>query len=711
MRTFTDLEGLTLQPNWVQYSSALGLDGDYIKGESRMSRLVSLCKGSGVRIITGPLGAPFWGLVSGAVVIEVVPDGYVYKERHGSVIEWALRVAGCSSNECGQLLRRRTPPTAKHGLFEKWQRAQELVATLRDVDVEPLIVSELDVEILDEIPELDGITAQDWEWDTTTLEPLGLSTADTSRTWYMPVRTSDAGSTGEDPRRDWQEALQRNSIILHGGRADLATQYPGDPVELVDTPPDDTMVMAYLVGEPQLGLKVLAKRLLGRDPMEYPSDFADLSLEVQAQYAGADARNTYDLYSGLLGRVVESGQLDIYEKLERPLVPIIASMEKYGVPVDINAMLVAYKNAVTLEVNMQRAIYDRYGYDVRNDKESRAMLFSELGHDPGTLDQRVLTMYPDGVVDLLLFYRRTRTQRRNFLGRHIKRWVAAGKPDEFRLYPKFNQAGSPDGNILAPRSGRLSSSDPNLQQQPAAIRNIYIPPEGCKWWAYDYGQLELRVAAVVSGDRQMHAMLASGEDMHAALQERAYAISGSRPPRVAAKRWNFGKLYGASIDKLIEILAGERIFLDRETALVMDKAHATLFPEYPSWAKSYIVECKQRGYAETLLGRRRYMPELTDPDPVVQKHGERAAVNHAIQGTAADIVKAAMIEVQPVLKNWNGHLAIQVHDEICGWVQGGEDRDLMFFDLDMREVMEGLDLPGMKLVVSGGVGDNWSEVH
>lgn len=719
MQTFIDLEGLTRQADQFAYADALELEGYYLPYDERMNLLASLRKGSGVRIITGPLGAPFWGLVSGAVVIEVVPDGYVYKERHGSVIEWGLRVAGCDSAEVGRLLRRKSPPTAKHGLFEKWTRAQILVGMLRDVKVEPLVVSELDVEVghvaeaLDEFSQGD-IVAQDWEWDVHTKLPEGLSSSLQFRNLYIPVRGEDRSmdsARGESLRNRWKDILRTVPVVLHGGRADLATQYPGNPVELVDTPPDDTMVMAYLVGEPQLGLKVLAKKLLGCDPMEYPSDFADLPLEVQAQYAGADARNTYDLYKQLLGRIVETGQLDIYERLERPLVPIIASMEKYGVPVDVRAMLSAYKDAVTLEVNMQRAIYDRYGYDVRSDKESRAMLFSELGHDPGTLDQRVLTMYPDGVVDLLLFYRRARTQRRNFLGKHIKRWVAAEKPKDFKLYPRFNQAGNPDGNILAPRSGRLSSSDPNLQQQPATIRSIFIPPRGYKWWAYDYGQLELRVAAVISRDERMLSLLISGGDIHSTLQRRVYDISGTHIPRIAAKKWNFGKLYGASINTQIEGLALVRIFLDRETALVMDKAHATLFPEYPNWAKRYVEECKQRGYAETLFGRRRYMSEFDDPDPKVQAHGERAAVNHAIQGTAADIVKAAMIAVQPVLRQYGGHLAIQVHDELCGWVPYKNGIYMEEFDYRMKLTMENIDLPGMPLVVSGGVGDNWAEVH
>ena len=499
--------------------------------------------------------------------------------------------------------------------------------------------------------------------------------------------------------------------VFHGARADLAVQYDGDPIELVDTPPHDTQVLAYLLGEPDVHLKVLTKKLLGRDPIAYSSTLANEPYETQRAYAASDARNTYDLFLNLAPRLKEKGQDRVYAEIERPLVPIIASMEKFGSPVDTHVLLALYRDHVTVEEGLRRAIRDHYGFDVKSDDQTKLLIKSQTGFDPGTLDKRVLSRNPAGYIDLISAYRHTRTRRRAFLGRTIKRWVAAGRPEDFRLYPRYNQAGSPEGRA-APRTGRLSSADPNLMNQPHEIRSMFVGPPGYKYWSFDYKGLELCIGAALSGDEAMLRVLRDGEDggdLHTLFQRRIFELTGKQVPRVVAKRAMFEQQYLGGADTLVRILAEERAFIDIDTAEQLVGAHARAFPQYHEAAGLWIAHGRERGYGETLFGRRRYIPELTSRDATVRGHGERACANVRIQGTAADVVKIAMRRVVPVLLRYNGHLSVQVHDELCGWVPAAVDASA--FVLDMKAAMQSVEVPGITLTVTGGVGANWAEVH
>ena len=160
---------------------------------------------------------------------------------------------------------------------------------------------------------------------------------------------------------------------------------------------------------------------------------------------------------------------------------------------------------------------------------------------------------------------------------------------------------------------------------------------------------------------------------------------------------------------LVRILRKMRAFITLETAEAIVKGHEFAFPVYHQWARDTLALCRERGYSETLFGRRRYLPELYSPDSEVRGNAERAAVNHVIQGTAADIVKLAMVRLQPVLKRYGAHLAIQVHDELDGWI--GETEDIEGFKREMSEAMTSIELPGIRLKVDGGVGKSWGEAH
>lgn len=708
--------------------------------DDRLALLARLQHGAGVTILTGPLGAAFWSLASPEVHVRVVPDDYEYADRL-PLPEWSYRAVGCSASDARELARRGGKrPTARHRLFHHWDEAERLREVLAGLDATPLVIDEFHFERWDVdravrvLEETDEFLALDWEWDTTTLEPVGLALAGADWAAYVPVVAVDfraPDGAGDRLRHAVGDFLRRGGRgVWHGGRADLGTEHDADPEELVGTADfDDTMVMAYLLGEPELSLKTLTYKYLGREATHFPGNLAALPVDLGVRYAAADARNTYDLYRVFTPKLIEMGQWGVYYDIERPLVAVIASMERGGVPASIEKVKQEYRDAVALEQGMRRAVVENYGYDIRDDKQSRAWMTATLGSDPGTLDQRVLTVHPEGEVDLLLFYRRQRTLRRNFLGRILRRWVAAGREDggAYYLHPRFNQAGSVDQAARrAPRSGRLSSSDPNLQNQPRAIRSIYVPPPGCLWWSFDYSGLELHLAAALSGDPTMLGTLSKVcdidpddcphkpkcGDLHSVFQYKLYELTGRMLERSGVvKVGNFEQLYGGGAGKLVEIVAKSRTYIDIDTAKAVVEGHEKAFPGFHDWASNQRDRAARLGYTETLFGRRRYLPEFNSRDPERRAYAERVAVNHPIQGTGADLAKMSMVGVVEVCRDYPGaHYALQVHDEHDGWVPEWQDTD--GFMADVETVMTKFDLPrGLRLKVEGSLGKSWAEAH
>ena len=769
-----DEEGLTYAEDKAAYLAALGIAGEAVT--SRLGLLGRLLHGAGCSILTGPRGVAFWQIVSPEVKIRVVPDDIEVKERFTDLREWAYRAVGFSPTVSKQLLARKTPVPVDDWRYSNWVAAAELLAALESADNgDNLVVEDFPVEQwrvedgLRFFRENNAFVALDWEWDIETGEPVGWSVADSSRTAYVPLRASDfTGGFELESRQAFTDYLNGGgSATLHGGRADLGTQFCGDPIDLVGKADiDDTMVMAYLAGEPILNLKDLSRKYLGRDPVAFPGNLSELPVSLATRYAGADARNTYDLFGKLAAVLYERGQWDVYREIERPLVPIVASMERYGIPVDIASVKAAYRRAVAVEQGVRRSILDNYGFDVAKDtgdfehNEARQFVASVRGADPGTLDQRTLTTFPEGEIDLLLLHRRSRTLRRNFLGRALKyyhaanhptaerrlfksrqRFTKAGKltdlgqflewktqwerledPTQFRYFPRFNQAGSMDQeNRSAPRSGRFSSSSPNFQQQPRGMREIFVPPPDMLWWSFDYSGLELHIAAALSQDAAMLESLTKVcsslpcehkpkcGDLHSAFQYKLYDLTGSLMDRALVKTGNFEQLYGGGAGKLVEIVAKDRTHISLETAQAVVEGHKKAFPGFHAWADERRKVHKNLGYATTYMGRRRYIPEIKSRDPERQSYGSRAGINHEIQGTAADIVKIAMRLVAPVLREYGAHMCAQVHDELDGWI--GEDADVKSFMREMEEAMTSIELPGMKLKIEGSVGKSWGEAH
>ena len=705
-----------------------------MEGSQRLSTLASLVHGSGVSVITGPRGYAFWALVSPECTVRVVPDDYESSFRTTSIDEWALLASGLSPAEVKALYARTTPLTPKHRLYQSQQAAFSLSSRLRALlGTTPSIVvqgSTADVVrdipsqlgLLDRLSKTNELVALDLEWtygsqtasDNDRLIGINVSTRD--RNWYLPVRASDVDNSPYESvlkrtLRQYDSSQALGQGVWHNFKADIKQLYP-DPLDAWGSPAHDTILMAYIAGEDSLGLKELTKKLLGRNPLKLQQGLETLPAETAARYGAAgDSRNTWDLYQVLKKRLEDTNQWDLYNDIERPLVPLVASMEKLGSPLDITEVKRLRDELTQKEREIEHDIQARYGLDFKLDSDQREYVKRNFGTDLGTLDKRVLSRITAPWVEGLLSYRSTHTLRNNFLDKHIQTWERLGRPDDYRLYPTFNQAGrdsnGSDSWLRAPATGRFSSANPNLQNQPRAIRSIFTAPDGYVLVSLDYSKLEMVVGASVSQDTVMLKALQSG-DIHDFMRQKIKQETGVDVGRTAAKNAGFNLRYGGQADMLMTVAAKERAHLSYEIAKkIVDTDHST-YLRYWEWFKETVDSALRLGYSETLWGRRRYDPNLLSSDSLVRGHAERAAANMAVQGTAADIIKLAMARVVPYLKAFDAHMMLTVHDELVFWVLR---RNAEAFKIAATYAMQSIQLPGIGLTVDGGIGRRWSDAH
>jgi hypothetical protein len=473
---FLDLAGIS--PNATpEYLAALDVeDATPIAPEHRLTMLKRLKDGAGVRVITGPEGAAFWLPVSIEVRIVVAPDDFEYADR-AEGIEWALRAVGVSDRVAKGMVTRYwdagKEPTPKAALFKKWNEAKALLEAYEQHtdEVGSIVVEAHHIEAITELPEqlalLDKVenVAMDWEWNIDPRYPLyqpeGLSVATGDRTWYMPFWALDlVPPTGYERKvRDKvRETILRTPTVWHNAKADLGSQWPGPPLDAFGAPMHDTLVMAFVAGEHDLALKPLARTLLGRDPMDFPGAMRKLSVDTGRRYGGADSRNTYDLFHLLYQRLQAREQWAVYDEIERPIIPIITDMERFGHPIDPMAAM-QFRDELEADEERIRAIFlASDALDISKDADIRELVRRRTGYDPGSVKEAVLAKHEGEWMDLVIRYRKVRHRRRAFLEKHIGKWRAAGEPEDFRLFTSFTQSGDADqhevrGFKRAPRSG------------------------------------------------------------------------------------------------------------------------------------------------------------------------------------------------------------------------------------------------------------------
>ena len=405
---------------------------------------------------------------------------------------------------------------------------------------------------------------------------------------------------------------------------------------------------------------------------------------------------------------------NLYNEVELPLVPVLREMEAAGVRIDVPKLKEA-ETTLTEELNaLEQRIYTLSGepFNINSPRQVGELLFDKLSLDTKakksktgqySTSEEVLVALKEKheIVGLILEYRELKKLITTYIAA-LPSYIAA----DGKIHTTYNQT------VTA--TGRLSSSNPNLQNLPIRsergrfIREAVIPDEGCLFLSADYSQIELRLMAHFSQDEHMLAAFRSGQDIHAATAARIYNIpldQVTKDQRRKAKTANFGIIYGISAFGLAQQLDCSRT----EAKQLIDDYFAA-FPRVIQYIESQKELARQRGYAETLFGRKRYLPDIHSQNATVRSFAERNAVNAPIQGTAADIIKMAMVSIHRRLKeeNLQAQMIMQVHDELNFNVPAAEiDR---VRDIVVTEMQNAVHL-SIPLIAECGVGENWLVAH
>ena len=561
--------------------------------------------------------------------------------------------------------------------------------------------------------------------DPTTAELVGLSFAwKKGEAYYVPVPEDRAGA--EKIVAEFAPVLADETIEKVGQNLKydmIVLERYGAPVKgkLLDT-----MVMHYLlhpdkrhkmdlVSEQYLNYKpVPIEALIGKGKKQLT--MRDVPVEKVVDYACEDADITLRLYHALWPELEEEELVELYETVEAPLIPVLRDMELEGIKVDAD-FLREYSKVLTEEMQkLEKEIYAAAGseFNIGSPKQIGEILFGRMGvpykgsktktgqykTDEATLAE-VATDFP--IVRLILRHR----SLSKLIGTYVDALPLLMNPDG-RIHSSFNQT------IAA--TGRLSSANPNLQNIPvrtpegAEIRKAFIPrDEDHILLASDYSQIELRLVAAISKDEGMLDAFQTGKDIHTATAALIFDVpydEVTRLQRYQAKTINFAILYGAGATRLTQELE-----ISRAEASELISNYYERFTGLKQFMSGTVNQAKEEGYVTTLLGRKRSLRDINSRSSVARSLAERMAMNTPIQGTAADMIKLAMIRIHRMLreKGFKTRMILQVHDELVFDAPRNEvERVTPLIEELMREAIPNLDVP---IVVETGTGENWLEAH
>ena len=483
----------------------------------------------------------------------------------------------------------------------------------------------------------------------------------------------------------------------------------------------DTMLLSYLLDATrstheledlsleQLGYRAIAsEELLGRGAKAL--SFADLPAEAILEYAGERSDVALQLARRMTPRLTEEGVGDLYASLERPLIPVLVAIERAGVRIDTEA-LAAMSTRVGRELDgLQNEIHQLSGvqFNINSPKQLSEVLFDRL--ELPALKRTGKTRAASTSVQVLEELAQVHELPRKVLewrslqklkGTYIDALPRLVNPETNRVHTSFNQA------VAA--TGRLSSSDPNLQNIPIRtelgreIRRAFVADPGAVLISADYSQIELRVLAHLSGDPTLIEAFQRGDDIHQQTADKVFGKdSGLDPPelRRRAKIVNYALLYGKTAFTL-----ARDIGVTQQSAQEFIDAYFEGFPGVRTYIETVLEEARESGVATTMIGRRRLVPELTSRNGQIRAAAERVAVNLPIQGTAADILKRAMIDVHKTLPA-GARMILTVHDELLFEVPEAAAHEIADFARERMESAAAMDVP---LTVDVGIGRNWKE--
>lgn len=438
-------------------------------------------------------------------------------------------------------------------------------------------------------------------------------------------------------------------------------------------------------------------------------------LQPEQKHNTETIAETLHQYNVLKPRLKETGVEDLFHNIEMPLVPVLAEMEMTGVRLDTDALAETSKVLTERMHQIEQSIYGLAGHEfnIASPKQVGEVLFGEMkivekpkktktGQYVTSEEvlQQLRSKAP--IVDHILEHRGLK----KLLGTYVDALPKLINPRTGHIHTTFNQA------VTA--TGRLSSSNPNLQNIPVRgedgkeIRKCFIPEPGQLFFSADYSQIELRVMAHLSGDENMIEAFREGYDIHAATAARIYKEdinSVSRDQRTKAKRANFGIIYGITVFGL-----AERLDISRDEAKQLIEGYFNTFPGVHAYMEKAKETAREHGYAETFFHRRRYLPDITSHNATVRNFAERNAINAPIQGSAADIIKIAMVRIYERFQREGirSKMILQVHDELNFSVLPEEKERVEKIVIEEMQNAYPLHVP---LVADSGWGENWLEAH
>ncbi len=488
----------------------------------------------------------------------------------------------------------------------------------------------------------------------------------------------------------------------------------------------DTMIAHYLI-QPELrhNMDYMAETLLNYktihiDELIGPKgknqkSMRDLPPTLVYEYACEDADVTLKLKNVLEPKLKESGVEHLFYDIEMPLVPVLAEMEMNGVCIDTDSLNETSKIFTNRMQELEQRIYDLAGeqFNIASPKQVGDILFGKMkiidkpkktktGQFVTNEEVLMQLKHKSEIVEDILNHRGLK----KLLGTYIDALPKLINPRTGHIHTSFNQT------ITA--TGRLSSSDPNLQNIPIRgedgkeIRKAFIPEPGCLFFSADYSQIELRVMAHLSQDENMMNVFREGKDLHAATAATIYKKDineVSRDERTKSKRANFGIIYGITVFGL-----AERLDIARDEAKQLIDGFFQTFPQVHQYMEASKQKAREKGYAETVFHRRRYLPDINSHNATVRNFAERNAINAPIQGSAADIIKVAMIRIFKRFKaeGIRSKMILQVHDELNFSVYPEEKENVERIVIEEMQNAFPLSVP---LVADSGFGQNWLEAH
>lgn len=488
----------------------------------------------------------------------------------------------------------------------------------------------------------------------------------------------------------------------------------------------DTMIAHYLI-QPELrhNMDYMAETLLHYRTIHIEEligergrnqrNMRDLKPAEVYEYAAEDADITLRLYNVLLPKLKECGAEQLFYEIEMPLMPVLAEMELNGIRIDTDSLAETSSILTSRMRQLETQIYKAAGeeFNIASPKQVGEILFGKMkivdkpkktktGQYVTSEEVLQQLRHKNPIVDDILAHRGLK----KLLGTYVDALPKLINRRTGHIHTSFNQA--------VTSTGRLSSSDPNLQNIPVRgedgkeIRRCFIPEEGCLFFSADYSQIELRVMAHLSGDENMAEAFRLGHDIHAATAAKIYKediADVTRDQRTKAKRANFGIIYGITVFGL-----AERLDISRAEAAQLIDGYFASFPKVAQYMEQSKETARAKGYAETFFHRRRYLPDINSHNATVRNFAERNAINAPIQGSAADIIKIAMVRISRRFKaeGIKSKMILQVHDELNFSVLPEEKEKVQRIVLEEMQNAYPLNVP---LVADCGWGANWLEAH